>query len=103
MVRATIDVSLGNKPDIKPKWDKGSAIRFFDAPKGKLVAVDGFDLAKQMQGIEEIVWVKQVGETISEVLSSIDRMGYIIAQGNTALEAIALCDKAKWKIKIRLQ
>ena len=99
MVRATIDVSLGNKPDIKPKWDKGSAIRFFDAPKGEMRSINGVEEAGRIEGVEELFLTKKAGERMGEIFSSIDRPGYVIAQGGSARKAVEVCESVLSLVK----
>jgi biotin carboxylase len=36
MVKATILLALGEKPDVEAKYSKGSAIRYFNAPCGRI-------------------------------------------------------------------
>ena len=94
MVRATIDVSLGNYPDIKPKWKKGSAIRFFNTTQGKVRSISGVNEARGVNGVKELFFGKKEGEHIGEIFSSIDRPGYVIAQRNSVKEAVGACESA---------
>lgn len=103
MVRATIDVSLGNCPDIEPKWDKGSAIRFFNAPRGKIRLISGMEEASRIEGVKELFLPKKVGESIGEIFSSIDRSGYVIAQGFSARKAVEVCESALSLVKFEMR
>lgn len=100
MVGNTIKLACGEEIDIEPKFNKGSAIRYFDSHKGVIKAIDGIDMAKKIQGVREISIVHQVGETIGEIGSSTDRVGFVIAQAGTAEEAVEICEKAMDSIKI---
>ena len=93
MVRATIDVSLGNKPDIKPKWDKGSAIRFFRTYVDRLSDEMWLAEARRRAGIEELVVQKRRGEVSKEIQNSLDRVGYVICSANGVQEAVSVCKK----------
>lgn len=95
MIKATIDVSLGLTPDITPTLHKGSAIRFFDAPCGLISAIEGAEEAKSVEGVREISFTKKVGDEVTEIHSSVDRCGFVIAQCESAQEAIEVCDKVK--------
>ena len=102
MVKATIDVALGNQPDITVKRHCGSAIRFIKAPSGKIAAITGVDEAGLVPGIKEISFTKHVGDQSTDISSSNDRIGCVIAQAPTAEEAIAACEKAMQLIHIEI-
>ena len=102
MLKATIDVSLGLTPDIMPTLQKGSAIRFLDAPYGIISAIDGVEDAKNIKGVQEISLTKNIGDEVTEIHSSLDRCGFVIAQCNSAAEAIAVCEKAMGLVTIAI-
>ena len=99
MIQATIDVALGIKPDITPTLKKGSAIRFFRAPLGNICSIEGVEQAKNIAGITEVTFTKQVGDEVTDIHSSVDRAGFVIAQMDTPSEAIAVCEEAIGKVK----
>ena len=103
MIKATIDVSLGLTPDITPTLHKGSAIRFFDAPNGIITAVEGVEEAKSIAGVQEISFTKNVGDEVTEIHSSLDRCGFVIAQCDNANDAIEVCERAKGGIQITIE
>ncbi len=100
MIKATIDVALGLTPDITPTLHKGSAIRFFDAPCGIVSAIEGVEEAQAVEGVQEIAFTKNVGDEVTDIHSSLDRCGFAIAQCDSAIEAIEVCEKAKGIIRI---
>ena len=100
MIKATIDVSLGLEPDIKPTLSKGSAIRFFDAACGVISSINGVDDALSVYGIHEISFTKSIGDLITDIHSSLDRCGFVIAQCDNVSKAIEACENAKQMIKI---
>ena len=102
MIKATIDICLGQAPDIIPKLQKGSAIRFFDAPSGVISAIEGVDAAKSVPGVKEVSFTKQAGDTVGEIGSSTDRAGFVIAQADTAANAVAVCLQATQTIQIQM-
>lgn len=101
MIKATIDVSLGLEPDINPKYAKGSAIRFFDSPSGIITSIDGVEETYEIEGVKEIVFTKNIGDEVTEIYSSIDRCGFVIAQCDSAIEAVEVCEKVKKQIIIK--
>lgn len=100
MVKATIQVALGEKPDIEPKFEKGSAIRYFKEQFGMLSNIEGVSVAEQLEGVKQVTLVKEIGDTVGEIGSSVDRIGYVIAQGATVEDAVEICEKAINQIKI---
>jgi biotin carboxylase len=102
MVGCTIKLACGEKIDIEPKFNKGSAIRYFDAHNGTITAIEGIDEAKKVRGVQEISIVHQVGETIGEIGSSTDRVGFVISQAETAEKAVEVCENAIKRVIMRL-
>ncbi len=100
MVEATIRLSCGEVPDIDKKFQKGSAIRYFCVPSGTIREISGVDEARAIEGVREISFVKGVGDKVGEVGNSADRVGFVIAQADTAEEAIAVCERAIETVKI---
>ena len=103
MVKATIKVALGEKPDIKPTLSCGSAIRYFDVPFGMIKAVEDMEVVKQIPGVKQVTFTKGIGDVSSPIHCSNDRVGFVIAQGKSAAEAVATCEKAMKTIKIRIE
>ena len=102
MVKATIQISLGMRPDIEPKMEKGAAIRYFNVPRGQIKSINGADVSASIHGVREIAFTKNVGDHIGEVESSTDRMGFVVAQSDNAREAIQVCEKALHMIHINV-
>ena len=103
MIKATIDLALGNIPDITPKINMASAIRFIKGPVGIIKAIDGIEEAKQIPGVIEVTLTKSVGDTIDDIHSSTDRVGYIIAQNLNINSTIEVCNRAVSKITLITQ
>lgn len=103
IVECCIKIALGEKPDIKPKWNKGAAIRYFDQHAGVIKSIDGIEEAKKIKGVQQISIVHGAGEEISEVTSSGARMGFVIAQDVDVNYAIDDCQKALEIINIEIE
>ena len=103
MVTACILLALGQEPDILPKYQKGAAIRYVKCKKGILQDIIGLDKAMSDPNIKHIEIVKKVGDKITPVHSSGDRVGYVIAQATTPLEAIRASEKALNEIKFKVK
>lgn len=102
MVGSTIKVALGEEPVITPTLHYGSAIRYFEVPFGTIRAIKGVEDAKKIPGVKQITFTKEVGEESTPIQCSNDRIGFVIAQGETAEDAIAACEKAMKQIRIEI-
>lgn len=100
MVGNTINIALGEEPDLEQKLWGGSAIRYFRAPHGVIREISGVEKAKAIPGVKEITFVKQVGDTVGDIGSSTDRVGFVIAQADTAEEAVNVCETVMRNVKI---
>lgn len=103
MMKATIDVALGNEPNIEPSLNCGSAIRYFDVPFGRIKSISGVEEAMKIPGVKQIIFTKEVGEDSTPIHCSNDRIGFVIAQAESALKAIEACEKAMKKTMIEIQ
>lgn len=103
MTRATIQVALGETPDIHSTCELGSAIRFIIPPKGKVVSVTGKEQAEAVQGVKLVDIQCKVGQILGELENGTKRVGYVIAQSDTPEDAIDICNKALSLIKISVE
>lgn len=102
MVEYCIKIALGEHVDITNKLEKGSAIRYFNSSPGILKNIVGIENAKKIDGVKQISMVYNIGDSIGEIKSSSDRIGFVIAQGEDALDAIKKCEKAINLIDVRI-
>ena len=103
MVECCIRIALGERPDIRKKFDKGSAIRYFPQHAGKVLSISGLNEAAEMPGVKRIQIVHGVGENITDIDSSGARMGFVIAQGEDAGDAARKCEAALGRIRIEIE
>ena len=102
MVEACINIALGMPAVIEKKYDKGSAIKYFSTVEGTIKSINGTEDAKNIPGVKEVDFVHQVGEYANTIKSSVDRIGFVIAQAESAKEALDMCDVAMQKIDIEV-
>lgn len=98
MTKQTILYALGEHVDLAPRFAKASAIKFIQAPIGELVSIGGIEQAKAVAHVQEVGFFKHIGDTIEDIHSSGDRLGYVIAQADTVQEALDACQIAAEKI-----
>ncbi len=103
MVENSILIALGEKPDLNPKWSKGSAIRYLETKQGIVKSISGVENAKVLPGIQQVAIVHGIGEKVGVIKSSVDRVGFVIAQADSAEDAISICDKARDLIKVECE
>ena len=104
MVEQLIRQSMGLPVNLTPTLHCGSAIRFLSASRpGVLQKICHADLSEHSDTIREIGWFKQIGDTVDDVHSSSDRLGYVIAQAESADAAMDSCCRACEKIKITIK
>jgi biotin carboxylase len=102
LVGCCIRAALGETPDLKIKNHAGSAIRYFNAPPGRIVSIRHAGEAEMLPGIRQVCFVKTVGETVGGIQNSTDRIGFVIAQCADAQSAIRACDEAASLIRIEI-
>lgn len=103
IVECCIKIALGEKPDIEPKWNKGSAIRYFKQHAGVIKSIDGIEKAEKLNGVRQISIVHGVGEIITDVIDSGSRIGFIIAQDVDAEAAIKDCTEVLEQIDVMIE
>jgi biotin carboxylase len=102
MTKASIETALGEKPDIRQKYNQGAAIRFIIPPIGKVISILGKEEAEQIPGVQLVDIQCTKGQRLEELENGTSRIGYVIAQGKNPDEAIKICEEALKKIKIEV-
>jgi hypothetical protein len=95
-------MALGDElPDelVRPQFAQPLAIRFFTAspgplPTGVVRRIGPLDKIRAFPGVVQADSYLQVGETIRPVRLDGDRRGYVIAVGDTNLEALQRAEAA---------
>lgn len=103
MVESTIKIALGEQLDVTPTLNCGSAIRYFEVPFGKIKSIENVDEALKIEGIKQISFTKNIGEESTPIHCSNDRIGFVIAQAETAERAVELCEEAIKIVKIEIE
>ncbi len=94
MLGATIQAACGEKVNLESKICKASAIRYKKTGIGSLVSVRGLEEANLIEGVHRAALLKSIGDEVTDIHNSLDRIGYAIAQAGSVKEAFAICDKA---------
>lgn len=104
MVKASVEMELGEEVQIDARMSQGAAIRFFSAQdEGKVKAICGVQEALEGRGVEEVVIYVKPGDEVKPLHSSNDRIGHVIAVGKNADEAWKNVEEAYAQIRVVLE
>ena len=104
-------MALGDElPDelVKPRFAQPLAIRFFTAspgplPTGVVRRIGPLDKVLAFPGVVQADVYLQLGETIRPVRLDGDRRGYVIATGDTNLEALERAEAAATLLDVEVE
>lgn len=94
MIKANINIALGVRPSVTPLFSRGAAIRYVLPERGIIRSIDGAQIAECMSGVKRVEIMKRAGDTVTAVRNSNDRLGFVITQGETVDQAVAIADAA---------
>lgn len=103
MVEACIRIALGEIPDLTHKFNKGAAIRFLHPTPGVLRGIKNIEQVRNLPGIIEVDFMKEIGDTVPVMRNGLDRVGYVIAQQETRKEAVEVCEQAAKMIDFEIE
>lgn len=87
MVAGAINIALGHEPNLAPlHTPQGSCIRYITPKPGIIKSINMVEDVPAYVKDYEVYW--HVGDTVSEICSSLDRSGHVIVIGKDAKEAI---------------
>lgn len=101
MIRSVMEMAMGRVPDVTPKFDKGSALRHIVDVEGVITAINGLEEARAVPGVTEVTMLKGIGDKVGYFKNGADRIGYVIAQGDNAANAVEICERALKLIEIK--
>ncbi len=100
MVVCAIQMSLGIEPEIKETKKAAASIRYFTGTPGRIAEIDGVEDAVRMPGVVKIEIDKGIGDSIHDIRSSLDRIGYVICEGETRDQVNGYMEAALKAIRI---
>lgn len=110
MVRAAIQIAMGETPDLAPRFTRGAAIRYFHAQvSGTVESIEGLNELSSLPGLELLFAASErdgllrSGFVVREIHSSLDRYGYVLFSGEDAEEATARADHAASLVKFHFK
>ena len=88
LIEETLRLTLGQEPQLSRKLQRTASIRFVLSPdEGVLDQWEGLDRARQVQGVEEVQAYATAGTHLSLRGDFRDRIGHVIASGETLAAA----------------
>jgi cysteine synthase A len=113
LIRAATGVDLleqqvravaGQPVRLDPDRSRQAGIRFLTASRaGRLVGVTGIERAERVPGIDRVVLTGAVGGQVRPVRDAYDRLGYVIAVGDTREQVQAALDAAAGMVEVLVE
>jgi biotin carboxylase len=103
LIKATIDISIGNKldfRDIVPKWVKYSKTTSPFPQSGKITEISGLDALKNIKGVRNIFLLVKEGDIVEDYKHCVNRVGYIILSADSYEELKQIEKEALETLKI---
>jgi biotin carboxylase len=101
----SLRVALGEAPREERRFERGAAMYWIPSRSGVVAGVLGAEEARKMPGVEDVNLSLEVGERLGHVVDCVtrDKIGYVLASGDTAEAAIANAKAARDCCKIATQ
>ncbi|MCY7316784.1 MAG: hypothetical protein LH480_14535 [Rubrivivax sp.] len=99
-----IDLALGRPVTVQPRQPpRGAHIQFLRADSGRILRIDGADIALAMPGIAALRLNQQPGDMQAALTDKDQRLGYVIALADTAAQARAQALRAAQVVQVKVQ
>ncbi|MDZ4820570.1 MAG: ATP-grasp domain-containing protein [Planctomycetota bacterium] len=100
MLRATIQLAMGQAPDLRRGSLRGAAIRFFAPKPGRVWHIAGVEEARRMPGVCDLEIYIPSGDVVPALRDSSCRVGHVVCEGADAYEAIHRAEAAARRVQI---
>ncbi|MCH7908639.1 MAG: ATP-grasp domain-containing protein, partial [Candidatus Hydrogenedentes bacterium] len=99
----SIRIALGEAPKESREKEGAAALFWIPAAPGEVQAIEGVEEARAVPGVREVVVHTLVGDTLASIVDCVtrDRVGYVLAEGDTAEDALMAARRAANCCKIR--
>ncbi|MFC4102635.1 ATP-grasp domain-containing protein [Paenibacillus xanthanilyticus] len=99
----TFNGFLSDRPNLDHGFTgKAAAIRYLQLPPGKVTALDGVDALGQQPGVVKYQIDVQQGEETKPFTKSMERNGFILAEGSTTAEAVEVIERGWSSLRIEV-
>ena len=98
----SIRIALGEAPESTRRYERGVALFWFEAAPGRVTEIRDCDTARAIPGVNEIVFHTKPGDTLSPIIDCVtrDSVGYVLAHGDTASQAVTIANQARAVCKV---
>jgi biotin carboxylase len=102
--RTVIEWAIGHPARLEGRPSRRAAnVEFFRAPAGTLEGVDGVDHALRMPGIAAAHVNLDPGAATGPLTFKDERLGFLVALGDTTEQVVAAAERAKSSLSVRLR
>jgi biotin carboxylase len=104
LIGCSIRVALGEKvpaEDIRPRWHRGVAIRYFFPRPGRVTAIEGAEAFASVPWVHRLGFFIEPGDVVQPITDHTKRAGFVIATGATREEAVDRAQSVVEAIHIR--
>lgn len=104
LVEQQIRASAGLPLRLEPDRARLAGLRFLIAAEaGELVGIDGVDRARRIPGVESVVVTAAPGRAVRPPHDAYDRLGFVIAVGDTPQDVSRALDAAVSQVEVRVE
>lgn len=98
----SLRIALGEAPISKRRFERGVALYWFEAKPGTVSEIVGVEEAGELPGVREIVFHAKPGDALKPIIDCVTRdgVGYVLTEGDTAVEAVEIANRARSICKV---
>lgn len=102
MIGEMIRIALGRSPSkCDPTLRRGAVFRFFTPSPGMITAIEGFESVRDRSDVAHFNLSVEVGDTVPELTTQLDRIGSFVVFGSTGAEALRKAQEIETKVQIQ--
>jgi biotin carboxylase len=91
---AVLDLARGLRVSAVPEGKGAAVLRFTTAPPGRITGLGPIDVVRSLPGVLMAGYLAGVGDTVRELCSDGDRIGYVMVAGENREAVMASADRA---------
>lgn len=104
LIRASLGLAIGQLVSLEPCGHRYASIRFLiPSAAGVFEAVERLNEARAFSGVVDVTLYRSVGETLSLEGDFRDRMGHVIAVGDSLAAAASVADRARDTLRLMVK
>jgi argininosuccinate lyase len=104
LIRATLRLVTGQRPELEPERHQSASIRFLMAPRaGIFVAAKGIGAAQSVPGVVDVRLYRAPGDELELQGDFRDRIGHVMASGDLPNVTSSAAEQARRMIRLRVE